>query len=118
MRSVRTAFVSWLLLSLVAGLTGQAWAQGPALSEDETSEPTVEAANEATNPTPGPQGYALLQAAHKLTLEPADKVDYDQVIKMCEDGLSVQLPDDQAQYGRTLLAWALNRAGEAKAVKG
>ncbi|MFO0896622.1 MAG: tetratricopeptide repeat protein [Pirellulales bacterium] len=119
MRSVRAASVTWLLLSLAAGLTGPAaWAQGPALAEDETSEPTVEAANEATNPTPGPQGYALLQAAHKLTLLPADQVDYDQVIKMCEDGLSVQLPEDQAQYGRSLLAWALNRAGEAKAVKG
>ena len=93
------------------------WAQGPVLSEDESSEPTPPAANEANEPA-GPAGYALLQAAHKLTLEPADKIDYDQVITMCEEGLSAQLPDDQEQYGQNLLAWALNRRGEAKAVKG
>lgn len=120
MRSVSAATVRWILaLSFLAGLApaAPAWAQGPALNENEASEPTPPAANEANEPA-GPVGYALLQAAHKLTLEPADKIDYDQVITMCEEGLSAQLPDDQEQYGQNLLAWALNRRGEAKAVKG
>ncbi len=120
MRSVSAAFVIWLLtLSLLGGAQlSVSWAQDPSAAENEDSEPTTEAANAATDDAPGPRGYALLQAAHKLSLQPADKVDYDEIVKMCEVGLSGDLSGEQEQYGNNLLAWALNRAGEAKAAKG
>jgi tetratricopeptide (TPR) repeat protein len=130
----RSALEAWILAFSLVGWTlapavarsqepgvDPAGASGPgglAPGRGDAQAPADEGADLATADDAGLVGYALLQAAHKLTLEPADKIDYDQIVQMCEQGLSAQLSDAQAEYGRSLLAWALNRRGEAKADKG
>ena len=76
-------------------------------------------AQEAAEPKPAVKGKTktvnsktLLTDAYELTKSAETIDDFATIIEMCERALAAKLPQPNAEYARSLAAWAYNRRGE------
>jgi len=99
---MRTQLLSHSLLALVlAAVTA------PVLAQEDSE-------SSADKPAP----LKLFRDAYEITKTADSAEDYDKIIELCQEGIELNPSGQHVKYGKTLLAWAQNRRGEALARQG
>lgn len=60
----------------------------------------------------------LLVEAHEISQRAAEQQDYDEIIALCQMARRLGVEGDQLDFANTLMAWALNRRGQARVDEG
>lgn len=98
--AARTSLAAFIVLGLFAAALPLA-AQTPA-----EPKPAVKGKTKTVN------SKTLLTEAYELTKSAETIDDFATIIEMCERALAAKLPQPNAEYAKSLAAWAYNRRGE------